>query len=136
MLQALEDIGRGKLYTIDINPKVVSLAPEELRLGWRFVKGSLRQRPRNLLLSIESVDIFFHDSEHSYENMMFEFKTVWPFLTNGGALLSHDTDLNAAFEEFSQEVSAQPIYLGRKFRMGAIKKTKSLKKNKISAHVV
>jgi hypothetical protein len=53
---------------------------------------------------------------------MFEFKTVWPHLVEGGILLSHDTDFNTAFEEFAKNKNAFPYFLGRKYRMGAIRK--------------
>ncbi len=117
MLQALEDMGQGELYSIDINPSVALLIPRKLTARWRFVIGSSRHVIPQLLQQLGYINIFFHDSDHSYENMLFEFKTAWPSIVKGGILLSHDTDLNTAFNEFSEEICAQPIYLGKRYRM-------------------
>jgi len=122
MLQALEDIKQGHLYSIDINPKVASLIPRELASRWTFINGYSRDVLPILLYKIGKIDIFFHDSDHSYENMMFEFETVWTYLAEGGVLLSHDTDLNTAFEEFVKSKNVLPYFLGRKYRMGGIRK--------------
>jgi hypothetical protein len=47
------------------------------------------------------VDLFFHDSEHTYENMLWEYRTIWPYIRMGGGVLaSHDTDWNTAFKDF------------------------------------
>jgi hypothetical protein len=35
--------------------------------------------------------------------MTFEFKTAWEYLNEGGLLLSHDIDVNTAFEDMVQE---------------------------------
>jgi hypothetical protein len=59
--------------------------------------------PRAKMLG--SIDIFIHDSEHSYENMMFEYMTAWDHLKEGGILLSDDTNLNKAFSDFSAKES-------------------------------
>jgi hypothetical protein len=58
-----------------------------------------------------SIDIFIHDSEHSYENMMFEYITAWHYLKEGGILLSDDTNLNKAFSDFSARVGSNLIRL-------------------------
>lgn len=55
------------------------------------------------------MDVFLHDSEHTYENMMFEFKSVWPKLRATGLLLSDNIDWNSAFWEFSAQVKVRPI---------------------------
>jgi cephalosporin hydroxylase len=43
---------------------------------------------------------FLHDSSHSYEHMLWEFRQFWPRLRDGGLLVSHDVQMNAAFPEF------------------------------------
>ncbi|MEM3449881.1 MAG: class I SAM-dependent methyltransferase [Nitrososphaerota archaeon] len=62
--------------------------------------GLSRDKLKPLLQKLGSVDLFLHDSEHSYENMMFEFKAVWPFLREGGILLADDVTVNTAFKDF------------------------------------
>lgn len=52
-----------------------------------------------LLQEDERVDIFFHDSEHSYKNMIWECACVLPRLKSGGYILVHDIFQNSAFKE-------------------------------------
>ncbi len=106
ILRALEENGRGVLHSVDLPP---------LRRGYErywgvAVGGSLEDRwtlhhgasarvlPR-LLEELETVDIFVHDSLHTYRNMRREFEAVWPSLRAGGALLADDVERNGAFAE-------------------------------------
>jgi hypothetical protein len=43
--------------------------------------------------------IFFHDSDHSYENMFYEFTAAWKIL-KPIAILSDDVNLNKSFSDF------------------------------------
>ena len=47
-----------------------------------------------------SIDMFLHDSSHSYRHMLWEFRAFWPRLRDSGLLVSHDVHMNAAFPEF------------------------------------
>ena len=53
-----------------------------------------------LLKKLDEIDIFLHDSEHSYQNMLWEFQTAWTYLKAGGLLLSHNIDTNDTFSDF------------------------------------
>ena len=37
---------------------------------------------------------------HTYDCMTFEYETVWPFIEDGGLLLSDDVKWNNAFRDF------------------------------------
>ena len=56
-----------------------------------------------LLEGVAEIDIFLHDSEHSYKNMLWEFQTAWTYLKVGGLLLSHNIDSNNAFSDFCRD---------------------------------
>jgi len=56
-----------------------------------------------LLNTIGKIDCFIHDSLHTYEHMMFEFRTAWQHLIAGGLFLSHDVGANDAFMHFMKE---------------------------------
>src|SRR2546426_42220 len=58
------------------------------------------------------------------EHMLFEFRTAWPYLCDGGILLSDDTDWNEAFAEFAAAVQCSPVMFN--FRVGAIRKPLTL----------
>lgn len=123
ILQALEDNGKGKLFSIDIGKKrfgrnVGWLVPKELRRRWTLTIGSSQQRLRPLLEKLHQIDVFYHDSLHTYENMMFEYETAWNHLTRGGLLLSHD--IGRAFFDFAKKVQQKPTRI--LYGFGAMKK--------------
>jgi hypothetical protein len=141
ILQALEDNASGRLYSIDLPDAdteallgvVLTRLPEGKKSGWvvpdwlrprwdlRIGKSSDLLPP--LLAEVRQAQVFLHDSEHSYENMMFEFGQAWPVLANGGFVLSDDVNLpltKGAFYEFARKVGRTPerLYAG----FGALRK--------------
>ncbi len=143
-LMALEANGSGMLYSVDLpnyeielrrqHPEYYSepialiledqqpgyLVPSQLKDRWRLHVGRSADVLPRLIAELGKVDLFLHDSEHTFQNMMFEFHTVWPHLRKGGFLLSDDIDWNQAFNEFADEVGADPIRLG--WGLGGIRK--------------
>lgn len=122
LLQALHDNGSGRLYSVDLPttdpegrlnadgvrdrvhvPRVEdtgAVIPSDLRDRWELTLGPSNPTLVTVLERVGPVDIFFHDSDHSYENMSWEYRTAWPHLRPGGWLLSDDVQWNAAFPEF------------------------------------
>ena len=139
ILQALDDNGKGILYSIDApradytsegyfvhhrlprNFQPGWIIPNALRQRWKLVLGDSRQELPLLLARLPKIDIFLHDSEHTYELMQFEYSKSWPRLKVGGLLLSDDVDRSAAFSEFLQRraVRSNSILLGK---LGAVSK--------------
>jgi hypothetical protein len=138
ILKALEDNDFGKLHSIDMptreqelwksafeyrgrTPSPSSalvglkpsgwLIPEPLRRRWGLRLGLTQQVLPRLLEELGEVDIFIHDSEHTYENMLFEYRSVWPRLREGGICISYDIEWNRAFPDFAGEVNRQAIAL-------------------------
>lgn len=113
VLKALDVNDAGGLWSVDLPPlgrdaaaHVGALVPPALRSRWSLNRGvSRRQLPR-VLAEVGRVDIFIHDSLHTYANMLWEFETVWPLLAPGGMLISDDAGDNAAFAEFAARVDA------------------------------
>jgi cephalosporin hydroxylase len=58
--------------------------------------------------------MFLHDSSHSYQHMLWEFRQFWPRLRDGGLLVSHDVQMNAAFPEFVTKTYAHEKKTGRR----------------------
>jgi hypothetical protein len=118
ILTAINLNKKGKLNSIDLPVKqwenseyrkedkvrvkneVGWIVPANLRNNWVLKLGSSREELPKLFQKIEKCNIFFHDSEHSYENMLFEFKTVWPYLAKNGIIISDDIDRNNSFKDF------------------------------------
>lgn len=114
ILSAMQRNSKGKLYSIDLpnrdtnkNYNFNTTAPEtgwmvadSLRERWDLRLGEARELLPAVLEETGKTDIFFHDSDHSYAHMKFEFETVAPYLKPGALLLSDDVHKNTAFEEF------------------------------------
>jgi len=78
------------------------VVPSWLKNRWRLTLGKSQDILERLLDQLGEIDIFLHDSEHSYDNMMFEFETAWRYLSS--LLLSHDVSWNRAFFDFARKV--------------------------------
>jgi predicted O-methyltransferase YrrM len=108
VLRALEENGRGVLHSVDLPPlrrgyeKFWGIAVNKaLRGRWKLHRGSsARVLPR---LLEGAVDLFVHDSLHTYRNMRREFEAVWPHLRTGSVILADDVERNRAFGELRQK---------------------------------
>jgi predicted O-methyltransferase YrrM len=120
LLEALHRNGGGRLVSVDlpnydargtevegsgrVDPVYVKrelgtgwLVPPRLRGRWSLHEG----RAEEVLPDLEGrPDLFFHDSSHSYPQMMFEFEWAWPRLPPHGILVSDDIGWNHAFSDF------------------------------------
>jgi len=47
------------------------LIPNELKTNWKLIIGKSTDELRPLLINLKHIDFFLHDSEHSYECMMY-----------------------------------------------------------------
>ena len=120
ILKALADEGltTAKLHSIELSQECEqgALIPDELRsVSSSFVP--MRGRIEDFLKRNElpsSIDMFLHDSSHSYRHMLWEFHQFWPRLRDGGLLVSHDVQMNAAFPEFVSETYAHDKKTGRR----------------------
>ena len=75
------------------------IVEESLRLMWTLIYGKTEVKLLTLLENLKQVDIFLHDSEHSYANMKFEFSSVLNYMKEGSLLLADDATSNSAFQE-------------------------------------
>jgi predicted O-methyltransferase YrrM len=95
ILAALVRNGRGKLYSIDIGrdhrePPHDFFVPEDLRPHWELIIGDSQRELPSLLRRCPAIDMFHHDSLHTFEHMTWEFETAVPHLSLGGVLSSDD----------------------------------------------
>jgi len=120
ILKALADekLATSKLYSIELSQECEqgALTPDELRsASGAFVP--MRGKVEDFLKRNEipsSIDMFLHDSSHSYRHMLWEFRQFWPRLRDGGLLVSHDVQMNAAFLEFIAKTYAHDKETGRR----------------------
>lgn len=119
ILRALAANGTGELHSIDL-PNVQQgsvlpegratgwIVPDSLRRRWHLRLGDTRDLLPELLGTLGRIDMFLHDSDHSYENMMFEFEQAFPRLAPGGLLMSDDTHLHGAWIDFCTKHGLRP----------------------------
>ena len=114
ILQALEKNGNGELYSIDLPPLAVyggsevgSLVPDNLRPRWHLKFGSSKRIMPRLLREIGDIDMFVHDSLHSYHNVRRELKVASSRLTSNGIVVVDNIAGNSAFLEWTLKNSAR-----------------------------
>jgi len=127
ILQALHENQKGKLYSIDYvftpwqsKQAIGSAIPNHLRYRWEMVYGPTSEELPNLLDSLGMIDVFFHDSLHTYKTMNFEFQQSWPHIRQNGFLLSDDAKGNNAFHNFCSIQKLKPLYLVQEFGADAV----------------
>jgi hypothetical protein len=124
ILCAMERNRKGELYTIDLPPTksdaaIIGLGqshhvlpygvganwcvPQQLRGRHHLILGPAQEHLPFLLRRLEQIDIFIHDSEHSYAHMQWEFRTAFPRIRPGGYLWSDDIRANTAWHDFCEE---------------------------------
>lgn len=109
LLAASESWG-GRLWSIDISPAtpdgvaVGKLVPPALRRRWTVLIGDSAVELPRVLDKLGTVDLFLHDSDHTFGTMTREYTQAWPHLRDGGALASDDVKMNDAFSRFAEGV--------------------------------
>jgi predicted O-methyltransferase YrrM len=125
--------GAGKLYAIDIPPVFNSsdgswtlkgkvyghVIPEGKSSGWmipdryhdRFELhvGEAKALLPKLVDRLDSVDFFYHDSNHTYDHMTFEFREAKRKLAPGGLIVADDIAWNSSLWDFADEYTV-PAY--------------------------
>jgi predicted O-methyltransferase YrrM len=117
LLKALVDEGltTAKLYSMEWSADCDqgALIPHELRSQFVPLRGKVEDFVRSDELP-SFIDMFLHDSSHSYRHMLWEFRQFWRRLRDGGLLVSHDVHMNAAFPEFVAKTYAHDRKTGRR----------------------
>jgi predicted O-methyltransferase YrrM len=110
VLLAASAIWNGRLHSIDIAENtpdglpVGRLVPPALRDRWRLTTGDSETALPELLDRIGTIDLFFHDSDHTERTMLREYCAAWSHLRDGGALVSDDIKANGTFHRFAENV--------------------------------
>lgn len=134
MLALAKNGDQGKLHVIDLaavfNPndpawtvkdKVYGVViPEGKGTGWivpdmyqgtRFFvqNGDAKELLPKLVDSLPEIDMFYHDSDHTYNHMMFEFAEAKKKLVPGGLIVGDDISWNASVWDFADQYNV-PSY--------------------------
>jgi hypothetical protein len=115
ILKALEVTGHGLLHSVDLPPLgrdadgfVGVLIPKALKGRWRLHRGASKRTFPFLLPRLKRIDIFVHDSLHTYKNITREFQTITPYLARPAVVIADDVGDNAAFLNWVRE--ARPAF--------------------------
>lgn len=140
LLQALHNNGHGHLYTIDLPAQerrfsqigpysslpsgmpIGFLIPPAFKDRWTLTVGDVREELEPLLTRLEQVDLFYHDSDHSYGHMMWELATVWPRLGPGALAVADDISWSTAFWDFAKQWRRRPVIHRKTPNVGALTK--------------
>jgi predicted O-methyltransferase YrrM len=128
ILEALTRNGEGRLVSVDVpefsdptlntrevwhgkggavipaGKSVGWLVRDEVHARWSLQIGRSSEVLPAILEENSPIDLFVHDSEHSYENQIFEFRNAIKALRPGGILVATDVTWSSAFKDFWQEI--------------------------------
>ncbi len=110
ILEAMEKNGNGTLFSTDISNDVGKLVPSRLYKRWRRVIDvpEIVLKKAIELIGDRHIDIFMHDSDHTYDAMINEFRAVKDIMSKNGIILSDDVEENKAFVDFASSVGTKP----------------------------
>lgn len=111
---------RSMDWTLPANLEPGFLVPEVLRDRWTLTLGDAREQLLPRLQEQRALDVFYHDSDHTYQQMMWEYTSAWPYLKPGGLLISDDIGWNTAFWDFAISVGRPPVIHQRNCNFGAL----------------
>jgi len=111
ILKALQMNEKGVLHSIDLPPLgenadvfVGYLVPEDLKDRWVLHRGTSKRILPSLLQMLQHVDVFVHDSLHTYWNIKRELNMVTPYLSKPSVVIADDIHGNKAFLEWAMQV--------------------------------
>ena len=127
ILLALKHNNWGKLISVDLpgipgtySDQGTAPLPPGMDPGW-LIPDDLKARhvmhfgtSMDLLPEIfqgldSSFEMYLHDSDHSYVNMMYEMSLAWMNLSEGGLIVCDNVEYNPAFEHLAQGLNAPSI---------------------------
>lgn len=117
ILSALLANGYGRLHSIDRSAQVGGLITDRERDMWRLHvlrKSDLKKSFLQILEALPPVDLFLHDSDHTYPWMSFELNAAMEKLTAHAALVVDDCDSCFAFIDFCERQGVRPAVLVEK----------------------
>lgn len=95
--QALKKNGSGVVYTLDNDPYAGSLIDQNY---WPNIKRLSGDSVENLNL-IKNIDIFIHDSDHSYNHEISEYRAIANNISKSAIIISDNSEFTNALLDWS-----------------------------------
>jgi predicted O-methyltransferase YrrM len=114
LLAALARNGSGALHSTDVVETPAPLLTSAERASWhyhRIGQNKPRKQFADLVASLGPIDLFFHDSDHTYAWQRFEYETIAGKLSPDAVLISDDVDASYAFLDFCAGIGRQPRFI-------------------------
>lgn len=110
ILKASEEF-KGHLYSFDLgqpygkvkDKPVGFMVPESLRDRFTLILGDTYETLERNLVYFGPFDVFFHDSDHTYEHVMFELETARKNLRSKFVIIVDNYDWSTAPQEFAEK---------------------------------
>ena len=113
ILASFSELGlsQSKLFSLDVDPRVAT--PDLVsNPQFQFVLVDSSRSFVSSMHEIGAIDLFYHDSDHSYKNQMLEYSVAWEKLNpEKGVLISDDVNWSNAFLDFCKRVNRFPLLL-------------------------
>ncbi len=115
----LSALRSGMLHSIDLGVKygeekeeypVGFLVPERLKKKWHLHKGDARELLKPLLNDLGDIQLFYHDSRHTFSHVNFELECAWEHMERGIVLVDN-YEFTRAPEKFADRVGAPIVRL-------------------------
>lgn len=102
ILKAMNENNFGKLFSTDIRYDAGEIVPDYLKNRWDFtvLKRDSKKSFEKFINNFDKIDIFFHDSDHSYWWQTLEYNIAFNHIKKDGLLISDDIDNSYAFLDF------------------------------------
>jgi predicted O-methyltransferase YrrM len=78
------------------------MVPDIYRDRFHVQTGDAKVLLPPLIDSLDSIDLFFHDSDHTYDHMMFEFDQAMRKLSPSGLIIADDIAWNSSLWDFAE----------------------------------
>lgn len=106
ILAGLEQNQSGRLYSLELQgpfaDRCGEVIPPSLRERWELRLQDHEPLLPQLLEDLHEIDLFVHDSNHTFRHMLWEYELAWRHLAPHGVLASHDVIYTTAFEDFTR----------------------------------
>ena len=90
-LTAMDAIGVGHMFSCDPQPSGFYDAYPIVHPRFQFIRKASWEALDEIYAMTGRVDLFLHDSDHSWECQTFEYEWAWAHVRSGGIIASDDT---------------------------------------------